>query len=487
MLRYPSEAFGKRVAHAGFWAFALRVVERLFALVRTVVLARLLAPEDFGLFGIALLALSTLEMFSQTGIQRALIQQRSDIKAYLDTAWTVQVARGVLVAGLLFATAGPVATFFEEPQAVPLLQLIGLTTLIRGFTNIGVVYFQKELAFHREFAYRFGGTLVDVAVAITTALIWRNAMSLVVGLAAGHLMRVAASYVIHAYRPRLRFDRARAVEMYHYGKWVFGSSVVAFLALYGDDIFLGKVAGAVALGLYQMAFRFANLTATEVTNVIARVTFPAYAQLQDNAERLRRAFLQTLEGILAVTVPVTVGLLLLAPDFVQLVLGGGAWTPMTAALQLLAVAGLMRAVAATGGALFQAVGQPRLNFRMNVVRVAVIAAVIYPLTMRFSMEGTAVAVVLGLTATLPVWWRLSRRIVEARPAEMLRPAAPVLGCAAAMTAFLLGVLMLWEGVSWLRFGTALAGGVVVYGAGLLFCWRRYRAGPLRILHALRAS
>ena len=87
----PGDSLSQRVVHAGFWAFALRITDRLFGLARTIVLARVLSPNDFGLFGIALLGLSALDTFSQTGFQQALIQKKGDIRPYLNTAWTVQV------------------------------------------------------------------------------------------------------------------------------------------------------------------------------------------------------------------------------------------------------------------------------------------------------------------------------------------------------------------------------------------------------------
>jgi len=163
------------VVRGGFWVFALRILDQLFKLVRTIVLARLLAPKDFGLFGIALLAMSALETFSQTGFQQALIQTKRDIRPYLDTAWTVQAIRGTVLALILFGIAPYVAAFFGEPAAVSLLRVLGLSILFQGFANIGVVYFQKELEFHKQFAYQLSGTPVDLVVAITAAVLLRSA------------------------------------------------------------------------------------------------------------------------------------------------------------------------------------------------------------------------------------------------------------------------------------------------------------------------
>ena len=147
------EPTGKRVVHAGFWAFALHVSDRSFGLGRTIVLARLLSPDDFGLFGIATLAMLALETFSRTGFHPALIQKIGDIKPYLDTVWTVHAIRGLILALILFGVAPYVAAFFGEPAAVPIVQVIGLSLIFQGLTNLGTVYFQKELVFHKQFVY----------------------------------------------------------------------------------------------------------------------------------------------------------------------------------------------------------------------------------------------------------------------------------------------------------------------------------------------
>lgn len=116
------------MVQAEFWAFALRIVDRLFGLARTIVLARVLSPDDFGLFGIALLALSALETFTQTGFQAALIQRKEDVRPYLDTAWTVQAIRGVALGFIFFGIAPYVVIFLGEPNAAPLLRAFGLSS-----------------------------------------------------------------------------------------------------------------------------------------------------------------------------------------------------------------------------------------------------------------------------------------------------------------------------------------------------------------------
>jgi len=382
------------VVHGGIWVFALRIVDRLFGLARTIILARLLAPTDFGLFGIALLAMSALGTFSQTGFSAALIRKKEDTKPYLDTAWTIQAIRGVLLALILFVIAPYVAAFFEAPAAKHILQAIGLSVLFQGFTNIGVVYFQKELEFHKQFVYQFSGTLVDVGIAISVAFIFRSVWALVIGLLAGNLVRMVVSYFVHPYRPHLGFNHVQFKELFGFGKWILGSSILVFLVTQGDDIFVGKLLGVAALGFYQLAYRISNMPATEITHVISQVTFPAYSMLQESLSKLRTAYLKVLQLTAFISIPLAGLIFILAPDFTRLFLGQK-WMPMVPAMQVLVLAGLIRSIMATTGPIFGAVGQPGIATRWQVVRLIVLGASIYPLTSLWGILGASVSVFLG--------------------------------------------------------------------------------------------
>ena len=138
-LSQPGEGLYQRTVRSGAWAFALRITERVFSIAKLIILARVLAPNDFGLLGIALLAMMTLETFSQTGFQQALIQKKENIKDYLDAAWTVSALRGLVLFAVLFFLAPYVASFFNAPLATPIIRVIGLASLLQGLTNIGVI------------------------------------------------------------------------------------------------------------------------------------------------------------------------------------------------------------------------------------------------------------------------------------------------------------------------------------------------------------
>lgn len=386
-----SQTLTHRVVKSGFWVFALRIVGQILSFIRLIILARILSPNDFGLMGIALLTLSILETFSQPGFHQALIQKKDNVESYLDSAWSVLIIRGFFLALIVYLIAPFASIFFKSPQAKPIIQAMGLSILLRSFTNIGVVYFQKELEFNKQFILELTGTLADFVVAITFVFLLRNVWALVLGLIAGNVARCIASYIIHPYRPHFSTDFTKARELWNFGRWVTWSNILVFLLTQGDDIFVGKFLGATALGLYQFAYRISNMPATEITNVISQVAFPAYSKLQDNIPKLREAYLKVLQVAAFLSFPISGLIFVLAPNFTKIFLGEK-WIPMVPAMQVLVFWGLVRSIGATAGPIINATGKPKILTMYLFLQLITLIILIYPFTMHWGIFGTSWAV-----------------------------------------------------------------------------------------------
>jgi O-antigen/teichoic acid export membrane protein len=395
------EPLSRRVVKGGLWVFALRIMNGVLGFIRTIILARLLAPEDFGILGIAMLSIATLERFSETGFQTALIQKEDNVESYLDTAWTVSAIRGTVLFCILFFSAPLIARFFNSSQATLVIRVIAISTLFSGLTNIGVTFFQKELEFNKQFFYQFSATIVDLSVAITLAFILRNVWALVWGGLAAHFVRLFMSYVLHPYRPRISFEKRKFKDLFGFGKWVLGSSILVFLVTQGDDIFVGKAVGVVALGLYQMAYTISNLPTTEITGVISQVTFPAYSKLQNDLPKLRTAYLDVLQVTAFLSILLGGMIFVLAPEFTQIFLGRK-WMPIVPAMKVLAVCGVIRSIGSTTGPVFHGVGKPNILTKLVLIKLLALTILIYPLTTRYGIVGTSLAVLGASLISNPV-------------------------------------------------------------------------------------
>jgi lipopolysaccharide exporter len=392
-------SLGLRAVKGGVWIFVLKVAHRGLGFLRTLILARLLSPEDFGLFGIAVLTINFLENFSVTGIDAALVQKKGSIKEDLDTAWTVNVIRSLLLFSTLYFGAPVVASFFNNTEALDIIKALAFLQLCTGAENIATVYFRKEIRFNKLFNLNFSAMTVNFVVSVTMAIILKSVWALVYGALAGAFIKTVMSYVLQPYRPRLRFEVAKLKELLRFGKWIFGSSILVFLITEGDDVFVGKMLGTTALGLYQMAYLLSNAPATEISNFVAQITFPVYSKMQGDVQRLREAYLKVLQIVSFIAFPISGLIFIFAPDFTKLFLGEK-WMPMVPALQVLTLWGLIRAVGTTTTQIFLAVGKPRITTKLRSLELLFIAILIYPLTVRFGILGTAMTIVIG--TILPV-------------------------------------------------------------------------------------
>lgn len=389
---------------------ALKAAGRGLGLIRTVVLARLLLPEDFGLLGIALLTIGIVETCSSTGFKSALIQKKESIVEYLDSAWTASAVRGIFLSVLLCMTAPFVAEFFQTPEAIPVIRVIAATVLMSGFRNIGMVYFERDLEFHKQFIYEIAANLINLIVSIILAFHLRSVWALVWGGLSADIFRLFFSYFIHPYVPKLRIELKKVIDLFRFGKWVFLSGMLVFLITQGDDLFVAKFLGISALAYYQMAFMVSNLPTTEISHVISNVTFPAYSKMQNDVKRLRAAYLRVLQLTALVSLPLTGLIFSLSQELTSTVLGSK-WMPIVPLIRILSLAGLLRAIAATTGPVLQGVGAPKLDTVWQVVRLFILAVAIYPMTLRWGLSGISMAVLLSIfITTVGFCWMVIRVI-----------------------------------------------------------------------------
>jgi len=483
----PQESVTGLAVTGGIWATLINVVDRALRLGMLAVLAHFLAPSDFGLMGIALVTLGALSQLSKLGLDNALIQHTDEnVDSYLNTVWVMQIGRGTAIALVTFAIAPYAADFFSEPRAVDILRVIGLSPLLQGFRNPGVVYLKKRMEFHKRFVYRITGATFYVAFAVAFAVVFQNVWALVAGLMAERLATVVASYYLHDYRPSLGFDYERARQMYSFGRWITLSAILMFLFTSGDDAFLGWFVGATALGFYQMAYRFSNAPATEVTHIISQVTFPAYSMVQDDLEKLREGFFKTLQLTTFVSFPMAAGIVVVAPTFVRAFFGTE-WLPMVLAMQIMAIYGATRSFGATFGSLFQAVGRPDLSTKLQMLNVALLAILIYPLTNRYGMEGTALAV-FGVTVLTPIQIYLVLRTIDGSYRRFFRILSyPTAGSAAMAAVVWVVQQRVSIGAPVAEFALLVLTGVGVYAVAILGVERWFDYGINNLLRTMRDS
>lgn len=422
MLRLlPRGGVVESAVKSGVWVGMMNVGQNVLEFLRLMVLAALLTPEDFGLMGIALLTIAAFKQVTKLGVNDALVQDaQDDVNDYLDTAWLMNIARGVFILGAMWLGAPFIADFFGEARAVDILRVVAVVPLLKGFQNPAVVYFQKSLEFHKKFVHQLSGAVMDAIVGIALALLWGNVWALVFAVIAGQATRCLVSYLLADYRPHFAFEMNVARNLYGFGKWVTLISIFVFLTNQGDDIFVGWLLSASALGLYQFAYRLSNMPTTHVSKLISSVAFPTYSKIQDDTAYLREGYFRALKLVTFVAAPVTVGIVLTTRPFILGFLGEK-WLPAVVAVQILAIWGFVRALGSTTGPLFKAIGRPDITAKIQFGKVLIIGALIWPATARWGIEGTAFVIVANAVFfSEPVLYHLIVKTLETSYRRLFR-------------------------------------------------------------------
>lgn len=383
------------------WTGTFRAVNRGIVFVKTAILARLLTPKQFGVFGIATLALAFLEVLTETGINVVLVQEKSDIDEYINTAFIVSLIRGLLISLLIFFSAPYLVRFFNSPDSYECLILISLVPFLRGFINPSVVKFQKDLLFNKEFWYRSAILIVDTVFAVTLSFITHSPLALVWGLIAGVFVEVGLSYLVVSPKPKFLFDVQKIKRVVGRGKWVTAYGIFNYLFQNGDNMVVGKALGTGDLGLYSVAYKISSLPISEISDIFAKVTFPVYVKISDDKKRLFRAYIKTtLSSGLLITI-LGAGIYLFSKEIVYILLGPS-WLAAVPVLKILSIFGVIKGISGTALSLFLAIGKQEYVMVVTLVGILGLAIPIIPLTLRFGLIGTGIAVIIGSLVTLPV-------------------------------------------------------------------------------------
>lgn len=280
-------------------------ITQALRLASNLILTRLLFPEAFGLMALVSVFLVGLAMFSDVGIGPAISRSpRGDDPAFLDTAWSLQVGRGLILWLATCVLAWPAARFYEAPDLAALLPAAGLTLLIAGFNPTRIETANRHLLIGRLTALDLTAQSVGIVVMVVLALIWPSVWALVLGAMVGSVAKLALThFLLPGPRNHLRWEPEAGRELIHFGKWIFLSTACGFLLSQGDKAILGAFLRLNELGVYNIGYFLASFPVLLAGAVTSRILIPIYrdqhpAAAPQNFARLRRLRFGLTGGIL---------------------------------------------------------------------------------------------------------------------------------------------------------------------------------------------
>jgi len=383
------------------WIGSFRILTRAISFGRTLVLARILTPAQFGFFGIGALVLALSELLTETGINILLVQKKDISREYLNTAWVISIIRGFAIGIVMFLISLPVSVFFNMPETFILIIFLSLVPVIRGFINPLRALLIKDLRYKDDFLYNTFLFSVEAIVAIIASYYTKSAIGLVYGLLASALSDVLLSFILFKPFPSLSFEKRVFLEIVHHGKWLTANGVMNYLYQNIDNIVIGKILGASSLGLYDVIYKTSLLPLTEIADVVGKVTFPVYVKMNDDIKRLRNAYIKSSVFIFLSSVVFASVLIVFARQII-LILLGAQWVNGVTFLYILAILGVFRAM-------FSSVVYPLYSLKkqrnvsiITFIALATILITIIPFTNNWGLPGASFSALLGAIVATPI-------------------------------------------------------------------------------------
>ena len=413
------------------WMIGMRWTIRGIGLVSTVILARLLHPSDFGLLAMAMLVVSFLEVFGETGQRLAIIRHAAPDRELLDTAWTLSVCQGVLLASAMLCLAPYAAAYFHEPRIAPLIRFLSLRAFIGGFENIAIIRFRRELEFANDFRFNVYQKLSMFITTLTLALYFRTYWALAAGIVVGRVLSTILSYRMVPYRPRLSVARLR--EIWGFSNWMLFVHLGDLFQRKTSEFIVARVFGTTSMGVFTMADDLATSPTVELAVPASRALFSSYARLAHDRLALARSFLSSLSAMTALCASIGVGVALVADDLVPLVLGAQ-WTQAAPLLPWLALAGIMSAIMSTTLTVLNVDGRARTAAALVWTRNLTVTLLVGWTALSVGrLEPVAAAQTAALILLLPASFWVTTRVMAVSWRDLFDALASPVAAATIMT------------------------------------------------------
>jgi O-antigen/teichoic acid export membrane protein len=452
-----------RVLHGLAWKAGGQLVMQASRVVVAIVLARLLAPHDFGVAAMVLVFTSLVLVVSDVALGAALVQRPLLTERDCSTAFWATVGLGALFTGMGIAVSGAVASFYGEPQVRPLMAALSVGFLVNALGVTQEALLVREMRFRSLELRAMASVGVGAVVGIGAASAGWGAWAII-----GQQLALGATSTLLLWRfcpwrPGFRFSRASLRDLGGFSANIFGHRVLYYLHRNADNLLVGRFLGAAALGAYALAYNVMLLPFSRIAGPVQDVLFPAFSKLQDEPGRIAELWMRATRVIGAISVPALAGLVVVAPDVVQVVLGPR-WSGMVPVLQILAWVGLLQSLQTLNTNILQALDRTRTLLRFSVVFFATHLAA-FAIGLQWGIVGVAAGYAVSSTIVEPVFAWVTCRVAGTTVRAFAASLAGVAAASLVMAVCVLGlrVLLVHEGVpAALRLLLLAVAGAVVY-------------------------
>lgn len=357
---------------------AARVLMNLVGLVSTFVLARILAPSDFGLAALATTILAIIGSLTELSLSDALVQHDRPTTDHFHTAWTLNLCRSIFIAVVFASAAVALASFFHEPRLVDIIWALSAGVILGGLKNPRAIMMTRDLIFWQQSFFQVSERVVTLIISIVIAIIYKSYWAIIIGSIVGQAVGTVLSYTVLPFLPRIRWSHAR--ELFSFSIWLTFCQVINTINWKLDHLLVGYFFGKTSLGFYAIGDNLAALPTRELIAPITTTVFPAFSRLTKDPSRLASAYQSAQTLATAIALPIGVGFALVADIVVRLAMGEK-WLSAVLVIQVLSSVFAVQTIASLAQPLAMATGDTEMLFWRDLqgfaMRIPIIIAGIY--------------------------------------------------------------------------------------------------------------
>jgi O-antigen/teichoic acid export membrane protein len=400
-------SFRGRVFRGLAWKGGSSFGRQLLRIGVTVVLARLLSPHDYGVAGMVIVFATLVEIFGDLALGAALVQRPELSDEDRSTVFWVSAGAGLFFTVVGIAAAGPLASFYGTPAVRPLFMVMSLSFLLTAVGSTQASLLMRVMDFRGLELRLTGGAVVGAAVAIVLA--WRGTgpWALIGQQVASTAVATVLVWRVSSWRPRFTFSRASLRDLCSFSGRVFGTRLLFYANRNADNMLVGRYLGASALGAYTIAYNIMLLPSNQISAPVQGVLYPAFSRMQDDVPRVARAWLAVNRIVASISLPALAGIVMVAPEFVAVVLGPK-WHPAVRVIQILAWVGMLQSLQGLNSAVLQARNRTRELLRYGIV-VCTASLTAFIVGLHWGLIGVAVAYAISSTFVEPYYSWLTAR------------------------------------------------------------------------------
>lgn len=446
------------------WTALSEIAQRAIPSIIMLVLARLLTPDDFGVVGVAMIAIGFAQIFQDFGLGKALIQREGNIAESANIVFWFNLTLGILMYLALFALAPKLGGFFHDDRVIDVLRILCIQIIFTSLTTVHLSLLQREFKFKHLFVVRLAPSIIPAIISLPLALMGMGVWALVWGALSGSIVQALVVWKISKWRPSLTMDFKLAKDIFGFGIWVFFEMLLGWLIVWGDSIVLGHFMGVDELGVYRVGFTFVILIFGLIFSPILPVAYASFSRLQTDRDDLKCSFLKIVKLMGLISLPLGIALALLAEP-VSMLIFGQKWVGIEIVIAIIGLKLGMDYLVGINPEIYRAIGRPDANTKLLFINIlyylpAYIFAAPHGLLV-FCLARLGVAAI-----SLVFHFYLANKIIGV-PFTYIRDCitSPLIGCIG-MGLFILGMKILIQpfqgllGVAELAF--ILLGGLTIY-------------------------